>query len=787
MRVPGDADDAGPRPRDLRALLLGLAAWAGVLAELRLPAGYGPALLAVGGLTAAVLGARSRRAAADRTSAGVTVVACVLVAVVAAVVTAMRADANGSGAVAGLAREGAAVTASGRVVSDPVVRSGRFGSYSLTRMTITELDGRGRHVATRAPVLVVADDEWRAVALGSRVRVTGRLGPSAGPDLAAVLATGRAPVVLTRPGVVFDGAARVRSGIRRSVADVAPDPRALVPALVVGDDSSLSAPVVEDFRTCGLTHLSAVSGTNLTLVVGFLLVLARWAGVRARGLVLAGAFGVLGFVVLARPEPSVLRAAAMGSVALLGLGSRGPDQGVRALGVALLVLLLADPWLAVSAGFILSALATVGILLVAPPIRDALVGWLPRWAAEALAVPFAAQLACTPVVAAISGQVSLVAVLANLVVAVVVGPATVLGLVGGLLVLVVPPLGAACGWAAGLCASWIILVATRMARLPTAAVEWSPGGLSIALLTLLCVWLAFAAPWVLRRPGWSGALSILLLVVMLRPLPSPGWPPAGWVLVACDVGQGDGLVLSAGPRTAVVVDTGPEPEPMGRCLDRLGVRRVPLVVLTHFHADHVDGLPAVLADHRVGELDVTGLGEPASGADRVRRWAAAARVPVRVPAYGEVRRVGAVTWQVVGPVRAVSTGEHGEEGSVANNASLVLVVQTRGIRMLLAGDMEPEAQQRLERSLPRLRVDVLKVPHHGSRYQDPGLLTGLGARLGVISVGRDNDYGHPSAVTVRMLRGAGMAVDRTDRDGDVAVTVRDGVLGVRARGSRAAR
>lgn len=793
MRVPAEAGtDVSRSPRDLRALLLGLAGWVGALSALRLPWGWRLTLPVVSvavvlmvalGVTSTVVGARRRRDAV-----GVTVVAWVLVAVTVGGMTAMRVHGNRSGAVALLARSGAVVTVEGRVVSDPVLRAGRFGTYSLTRLRVTEVDGHGQHVLTRAAVLVIADDVWRDTALGSRVRVTGRLGPAAGPDLAGVLSTRRAPEMLARPAWVFDGAARVRAGVRGSVAGIPPNPRALVPALVDGDDGGMSASLVTDLQTCGLTHLSAVSGTNLTLVVGFLLVIARWVGVRARGLVLVGAFGVAGFVLLARPEPSVLRAAAMGSVALLGLGSRGPDQGVRALGIALLVLLALDPWLAVSPGFTLSALATLGILLVAPPMRDALDDWLPRWAAEAFAVPVAAQLACTPVVAAISGQVSLVAVLANLVVAIVVGPATVLGLVGGLLMLVLPALGTACGWAAGLCASWIIVVATRMARLPTAAVDWSPNGAAIAVLAVLCLRLAVAAPRLMRRPGWSGALSVLLVVVMIRPLPSPGWPPTGWVLVACDVGQGDGLVLHADSRTAVVVDAGPDPVPMSRCLDRLGVRRVAVVVLTHFHADHVAGLPAVLTNHHVGEVDVTGLAEPAYGADQVRRWAAAAGVPVRVPVYGEVRRVGALTWQVIGPERALSSGEHGgehgEEGSVANNASLVLLVRTHGIRLLLGGDMEPEAQQRLERALPGLRVDVLKVPHHGSRYQDPSLLTRLGARLAVVSVGRDNDYGHPSAITLRLLRGAGMTVERTDRAGDVAVTVRDGDLGVRTRGSR---
>jgi competence protein ComEC len=279
------------------------------------------------------------------------------------------------------------------------------------------------------------------------------------------------------------------------------------------------------------------------------------------------------------------------------------------------------------------------------------------------------------------------------------------------------------------------------------------------------------------------ALGVLLVLVMVRPLPSPGWPPPDWVLVACDVGQGDGLVLNAGGGGAVVVDTGPDPEAMTRCLGRLDVGAVPVLVLTHFHADHIGGVPAVLGDHRVGELDVTATEDPAYGARAVHRWATARRVPVRVPAYGEVRHVGALTWQVIGPGRAPGAGAREEEGSAANNASVVLLVAVRGVRILMSGDMEPEAQQALARSLPGLRADVLKVPHHGSRYQDQRLIEGLGARLAVVSVGVQNDYGHPASSTLGMLRAAGMTVARTDQDGDLAVTVRNGRLGVRGRGS----
>ena len=319
---------------------------------------------------------------------------------------------RGGGPAAGVA------VLTGTVAGDPRLVEGRFGPQVLVPVSV------GRH----QPVLVFGDDDWRRLAMGERVRFTGRLGPADDGDVAALVTPRGPPEVLARAGVGWRATEALRASIRESVAHRPTSQRALVPALVDGDDAGMPPGLTEDFRTTGLTHLTAVSGTNLTLVVGFLLVVARWAGVRGRWLAVVGAAGIVGFVLLARTEPSVLRAAAMGTVALVGLGRGGWHRGVRGLGVAVVGLLLLDPGLGRTAGFALSVLATAGILLVAPAWRDALARWLPRWLAEAVAVPAAAQLACTPLVAAISGQVSLVAVAANLLVAPVVGPATVLGL-----------------------------------------------------------------------------------------------------------------------------------------------------------------------------------------------------------------------------------------------------------------------------------------------------------------------------------------------------------------------
>jgi competence protein ComEC len=755
--------------RDLRAPAIGLAAWSGGLLALTAPGWLTIALaLLVLGLTCWLRGEARR-----------TVAAWLLVAAAVGGCASLRDAAVRTGPVAGLATGRAAVEARLTITSDPVRLDGAFGTGVRVRATITELTARGARQRVHAPVLVFGSADWASVQLGGVVDVQGRLAPSDGHDLSAVLTARGSPAEVQEPGPLWRASARLREEIRGAVSGRPAKERALVPALVDGDDSGLDEQVQADFRTAGLTHLLAVSGTNLTLVVGFLVVIGRWCGVRGRWLLLLGALGIAGFVLLARTEPSVVRAAAMGAVALLGLGSNGSDRGSRALGAALVVLLLWDPWLATSVGFALSVLATGGILFLAPVWRDALNRWLPDWIATAVAVPAAAQLVCTPVVAAISGQVSLVAIAANLLAGPLVAPATVCGLAGGLAGLLWDPAGRVLGWIACSAASGIITVAEHSAALTMPAVDWGTSWVAIVVLTLLCAGIALAAPAVLARRSAASACCALLCLIVLVPLPSPGWPPSGWVLAVCDVGQGDALVVNAGPGSAVVVDAGPEPALVDRCLDRLDVDVVPLVVLTHFHADHVDGLPGVYDGRRVGEVDVTSLAEPVARVEAVEHGTGGR---TRIPGYGEVRTIGQLTLQVLGPVPGFTPhGDAADEGSGPNNASVVLLVEVRGLRLLLTGDVEPEAQAALARSLPGLSVDVLKIPHHGSRYQDLDFLTSLGARVAIASVGEGNDYGHPAEETLGALSAAGAQVHRTDTEGDVVVVLDGGSLRVETR------
>ncbi len=764
---------------DLRMPLLGLVAWlAGVAASVL---GPGPAavLVAVGAVPALV--AMRRSPGLVRVTAAAVLVAAAVVAC-AGVRQAVAAD----GPVADLAREQAAVEVVGRTTSDPRPVAGRFAERVAVRLEVREVGGRGERHRLRSPVLVLGGPAWGRVRLGAEVATRGVLVPPEGgagaPDVSAVLVDAADPRLRSPPDPWWRGSDAVRASIRDAVDHRPADQRALVPALVDGDDAGLDPDLAADFRTTGLTHLTAVSGTNLTLLVGFLLVVARWCRVRGRGLALVAGVGIVGFLLLARTEPSVLRAAVMGGVGLLALGADGRRHGARALGVAVVVLLLVQPALALSAGFALSVLATAGIVVLAPGWRDALARWLPSWLAAAVAVPLAAQVACTPVVAGLSGQVSLVAVGANLLAAPAVAPATVLGLAAGLVGLVWDPPARLLGTLAGWCVGWVVAVARHGSDLPVASVPWAAGALSLAVLTALCGLLVVGLPWLLRRPLRALLATALLVVVTTVRLPTPGWPGDDWVLAMCDVGQGDALVIRAGPGAGVLVDAGPDPQAVDGCLSRLGVERLPLVVLTHFHADHVDGLRGALDGRTVGEVWTTSLLDPPDAVHDVGVLAATARAPARLPPTGAEVTVGQMTlrpvWPPAGPVRA-GPGD----GSTANDASVVLLVRVRGVDLLLTGDVEPPGQAQLARSLGGLDVDVLKVPHHGSRYQDMPWLASVRAEVALVSVGADNDYGHPAPDTVEALRHAGAEVFRTDEDGDVLVVPAGDGVTVRTRGS----
>jgi competence protein ComEC len=829
----GDPHPRQEGPADLRLVGPALAAWGTAAWALDAPGARVAAvvivcLAAAGGLLVARRdGTRARAGGGHR--AGGTWSAASLAAVLLCVAAAgASAGLHGAdlrrGPVPALARQYAEVTAEVEITSDPRLTRPRIkGDHATPTAVLVDGEVRrltradGTVVVTRTPVLVVVDagtrlgghatedaaagrparSPWSALLPSTRVRVAGRLAPplTGGDRVAAVVRVrgGGPPDVVGRPSAPQRWAGRLRAGLREATEELGPDERALLPGLVVGDTSRVTPELDDAFKETDLAHLLAVSGGNFTLLLALFVGpaglaqrverrgLAPLLGIPLRGTALLGGALTLGFVVVCRPDPSVLRAAACGSIALLALATGRRRSLLPALAAGVLLLVLYDPWLARGYGFLLSVLATGALLTVAPRWGAALrARRVPARLAEALAAAAAAQALCAPVVAVLSARVSLVAVPCNLLAEVAVAPATVLGFAALAAAPVAMPVAKALAWCAGRPAGWIAGIARTGASLPGAAVDWPGSWTGALLLAVVTAAVVVVGRRLAGHPWLAGACAVLLLLVVVRPPPLirviTGWPPPGWRFAMCDVGQGDATVLAAGDGTAVVVDAGPDPVLVDRCLAVLGITRVPLLLLTHFHADHVAGLPGVLRGRAVGAIETTGFEQPPDQAAFVHAQAAARHIPVTRAAAGERGRTGALDWRVLWPPPDPAPSPDGP-----NDASVALFVRSAVMTLLLLGDLEPPAQQALLTSSAGAQlgpVDVLKVAHHGSAYQDGELLRRVAPRLALISCGRDNPYGHPAPSTVAALRDEGALVLRTDEDGAIAVTGAGGNLGV---------
>ncbi|KAA2266121.1 DNA internalization-related competence protein ComEC/Rec2 [Solihabitans fulvus] len=659
-----------------------------------------------------------------------------------------------------------------------LVSVGFGGRQAQINQVLIEADLRWAKVGTEVveqggDVLLMAPAQrWNDLLPGQSLQATGVLAPARPGELTVAVLRVRGPPEGLEPASMWQrGAESLRQGLRRSCAVLDAEPAGLLPGLVVGDTSALPQRVTEEFRVAGLSHLTAVSGANVAIVCGAALLLLRALrlGPRVRG---GGALVVLvGFVILTGPDPSVLRAAVMGAVGLLALVLGRERSGLPALATTVIGLLLYDPSLGKHAGFALSVLATGALVALAPRwVARLRKRGLPEGIAEALAVPVAASLVTEPVLAGLSGQVSLVTVAANMLAEPAVAPATLLGVLATVLTPLHQGVGEFLVRLAGPETSWLITVGRWASAVPGATIGW-PGGWGGGLL--LAGTLAGAVV-LLRLRRFRVLLAAVLIGVLVVLVPvgavSPGWPAAGWGVVSCDVGQGDAAVLAtAEPDRAVLVDTGPDPAPIAECLRRLGVGTIPLVILSHLHADHIGGLGAVLAEHAVGAVAVGPLKQPSWAWEEVARQTRAAGVPLVELEAGDRLDWPGLAVEVLGPHRLGQWASSGDPGSLINDASLVLRATTSVGRVLLTGDVEFAGQAALLADRADLSADVLKVPHHGSRYSLPKFLAAVRPRVALISVGAGNRYGHPNQPVIDLLAGQGALVLRTDQAGDTAV------------------
>ena len=540
----------------------------------------------------------------------------------------------------------------------------------------------------------------------------------------------------------------------------------LIPGLAIGDTTAVSEVLETAMKTVSLTHITAVSGANCVIVTASIMLLGAKLGLSRSWRVTWAVIALLLFVVLVTPESSVVRAAVMSTVVLVTMALGRPGSGLPLLAFAVVVMLIVDPWWSIDFGFILSVCATAGLLVLARPLARSLARFLPQLPAMLISIPLAAQLVCQPVIILLQPQIPTYGVWANVIAGPAAPLATVTGLIACLVLMVLPPVGHLLLWISWVPAQWIGQTAMVFSTLPTPSIAWLagiPGVVLTSLISIACL-LALLHP---RKPvrrvmGLGLGLSCIVYAgsVIVGGLIFTARMPPDWIIAACDVGQGDAVLFRDGDHIALI-DTGRKPQLLQTCLQQLGITRIDLLILTHYDLDHAGGVSAVN-----GKVERALVGTPQDSSESaVVESLVEGGAIVERGDKGDSGSLGNATWQVLWPAPGYSSMQEGNPGSIT------VRFQTPVVSAIFLGDLGEQAQNALMADSSIETVDVVKVAHHGSSDQSAALYRRLQARLGIVSVGADNGYGHPTQKALEMIKAAGTSIARTDQGGLILVSI----------------
>ncbi len=609
-----------------------------------------------------------------------------------------------------------------------------------------------------------------------------------------------APLLLVAAAVAL---ALSHSGELRARADTAlgrampAREAALARGFVLGEDEQIDPATTEDFRRAGLSHLLAVSGQNVALLVLLAMPVLAALGLPLRTRLLWVLGLIVVYVPLAGAGPSIQRAGIMGALSVLATLAGRRASRFYALVFAAVVLLIVEPGIAGDVGWQLSFAAVLGILLLAAPLRARIAarigsrGWR-RALAEGAAVTIAATLATAPLIAFHFEAISTMTLVANLLALPAVAPAMWLGMLSAAAGQVPGAPVAALNAANSLLLAYIAQVAAWCGRPGWAYlhVRLGLGGLvasygAIAAASLLSLRLvrirrlgrlrktraasgsqaSAVGTFQARRRRLVAALGLVAGLAAFASVPGllasdgPSAPdsPAGLRVSVLDVGQGDAILLQPRGAPAVLVDGGPPGDALATKLRAAGVTRLGAAIVTHDQSDHAGGIRELLGTFPIGRLLYAVL------RGQTLAEVAAAGVPCRRLARGSELRSGGLRLDVLWPPAELLPGSHA--GEDPNQLALVMVAHWRSFSMLLTADAEAETTP-----IEPGPVDVLKVAHHGSDDAGLGaLLDRTRPRLAVISVGAGNPFGHPTPGTLATLAAHGVPTLRTDLDGTVVL------------------
>ena len=573
---------------------------------------------------------------------------------------------------------------------------------------------------------------------------------------------------------------RAAKTLRDKLARLWDDPSVLgfLTAELTGDKSLLPKEDYVAMQETGLAHIFAVSGLHCAFLVTLLSLLIPAA--RRRTLCAVAVPVLLFYMLLTGLSPSVARACVMQLFLLAApLFRRGSDP-LTSLAAALLVILLCNPYAAGGVSLQLSFAATLGMVLLSGRLYAALTGrcrskrravvWLVRFTAANVAATLGALVFTAPLTAYYFNILSLVSPLAGLLAVPAAGYAFMSAFVSALLGFVWTPLGQLAGYVPYLLVRYILWLAHLLLSVPYHAVYFDQPYLRCWLVYVYAAFIGCAVtPDGRRKYLLATGLASLTLAGCLYL--NAAWRQYGsFNALALDVGQGESVALWSGSET-VLVDCGSSNSQISAgsvaadTLQGMGIRRLSAVVVTHYHADHTNGLAEVMTRLPVGALYLPDIEDEYGVRDRLTALAERCgtsvvyvTAPVQVP-------LGEAALTIYPPLQ--TAGDLNEQG-------LTALATAGDFDLLITGDMAGETEKRLVQTYPLPDVEVLVVSHHGSRYSsDQTFLRAVAPETAVISVG-DNNYGHPAEETLRRLQAAGASVWRTDLQGSIRITVNGG-------------
>lgn len=622
-------------------------------------------------------------------------------------------------------------------IGDAVLASGSLSAISASGGSSPQADAYGRHLLRS----------------GVRRRMFARQLMMTGERRSGVL------------GVIDRVRVRAEDSLARGLA---PEPAALLRGMVLGGDAGIPETTAEDFRIAGLSHILAVSGANVLLIVILAQTMMVALGV-PRGRRLAIVAGVvIVYVTLCGAQASVIRAGAMGLAGLAAIAASRPASRIYALTLAAIVVLLFNPRATADVGAQLSFAAVLGMMAFTGPLAGRL-GVLPRWSAETLAATAGATIATAPLMAHHFSAVSLVALAANTLGEPLIGPIVWLGALTAAIGQLSEPLAALLGAPNSFLLGALIELAHLAASVPGAQLAAAGfggsavvGGYAALALAAGAVngWIDLPA-WRLLAPPLAIAGIAATLLIALAPARDQVQGPA---LVMLDVGQGDATLL-VGEGCTALVDGGPPGGDLRTQLGRLGVRRLDALLVTHPEDDHFGGALELArsGDPPVGTLLDGGGNTENAGYIELRRLLAGSGTRMLPAVTGTRWGCAGMSINVIAPAPLPASAPPPAE---PNTRAAVTEITIGPMRLFASGDAESPQLA----ALALAPAEILKVAHHGS--DDSGLaplLARLRPRVALIGVGARNRYGHPTPGTLAALAAAGVAVHRTDREGTLIV------------------